>query len=184
MFFKTLHVRVDECQNQTANHILVVLNLFLTTPAIVVNEAVPCRFPSPSSKIHPYNTWMTTSSYILTSPNLMDGRTTPPTPWQDRCDQLLKTWNFSLTDFPPACWFVLSFLPVSPSHTLPFTRFVYFIVITTVSVERGICHGDMVRGRIARTHASREGDMSWGQLEPVLTDNLWCRGIWIFRGFR
>ena len=37
--------------------------------------------------------------------------------------------------------------------------------------------GDMGRGRLARTYASREGDMTWGQLEPVLTDNLWCRGI-------
>ena len=34
------------------------------------------------------------------------------------------------------------------------------------------CHGDMVRGRLARTHASREGDMSWGQLVSVLTNNL------------
>jgi len=26
---------------------------------------------------------------------------------------------------------------------------------------RGTCHGDMVRGRLARTYDSREGDMSW-----------------------
>jgi hypothetical protein len=39
-------------------------------------------------------------------------------------------------------------------------------------LERGTCHGDMGRGRLARTYSSREGDMSWGQLVPVLTDNL------------
>ena len=40
------------------------------------------------------------------------------------------------------------------------------------TLESGTCHGDMGRGRLARTYASREGDMSWGQLVPVLTDNL------------
>jgi hypothetical protein len=43
-------------------------------------------------------------------------------------------------------------------------------------LERGICHGDnhgdMGRGKLARTYDSREGDMSWGQLVMVLTDNL------------
>jgi hypothetical protein len=34
------------------------------------------------------------------------------------------------------------------------------------------CHGDMGRGRLARAYASREGYLSWGQLVPVLTDNL------------
>ncbi len=29
------------------------------------------------------------------------------------------------------------------------------------SLKRGTCHGDVVRGRLARTYASREGDMSW-----------------------
>jgi hypothetical protein len=35
-----------------------------------------------------------------------------------------------------------------------------------------LCHGDMDRGRVVRTYVSSEGDMSWGQLVPVLTDNL------------
>ncbi len=28
-------------------------------------------------------------------------------------------------------------------------------------LERGTCHGDVGRGRLARTYDSREGDMSW-----------------------
>ena len=40
------------------------------------------------------------------------------------------------------------------------------------SLERGTCHGDVDRGRVAREYDSREGDMSWGQMVPVLTDNL------------
>jgi hypothetical protein len=47
----------------------------------------------------------------------------------------------------------------------------YGLVRTYVS-ERGTYHGDMDQGRLERTYASREGDMSWGQLVPVLTDNL------------
>ncbi len=35
-----------------------------------------------------------------------------------------------------------------------------------------ICHGDMNRGILTRVYTSEEGDMSWGQLVPVLTDNL------------
>jgi len=28
-------------------------------------------------------------------------------------------------------------------------------------LDRGTCHGDMGRGRLARTYASTEGDMFW-----------------------
>jgi hypothetical protein len=31
----------------------------------------------------------------------------------------------------------------------------------TIGGKNGFCHGDIVRGRLARTYASREGDMSW-----------------------
>jgi hypothetical protein len=39
----------------------------------------------------------------------------------------------------------------------------------TLSCSEAECHGDMDRGRLARTYTSREGDMSSGQLAPVLT---------------
>ena len=42
-------------------------------------------------------------------------------------------WDFSLTDFQPTFWVILAFLPASPSLTLPFSRFVGFADITTVS---------------------------------------------------
>jgi hypothetical protein len=53
-------------------------------------------------------------------------------------------------------------------QTKRFTRLSY----TGLVVELEHCHGDMGRGTLARAYASREGDMSWGQLVPVLTDNL------------
>ena len=37
------------------------------------------------------------------------------------------------SDFTPACWVDLAFLPASPPRTLPFTLFVGFAGITTVS---------------------------------------------------
>jgi hypothetical protein len=40
-------------------------------------------------------------------------------------------WDFSLTDFPPACWVTLAFLFASPCRILPFTHFVGFAGITT-----------------------------------------------------
>ena len=42
------------------------------------------------------------------------------------------------------------------------------------------CHEGMDRGRLVWTYVSREWDMSWGHLTPVLTDNLKYRGIRCF----
>jgi hypothetical protein len=44
--------------------------------------------------------------------------------------------------------------------------------ILTLFDFSGLAHTVCRRFGLARTYASREGDMSWGQLGPVHTDNL------------
>jgi hypothetical protein len=78
-----------------------------------------------------------------------------------------------------------SFMIVDLSWTLtkkPWGFWCLFAVLAfSLSQHRHLClciplssrgHGDMDRGNLVWTYASRGGDMPWGQLSPVVTDNL------------
>ena len=90
ILWKAPHTCADQWQNKTDSRILITLDLFNNSSAIVINETVHCPIMSQSS------TPILTLECLPQNPSLsLANRASLPVPLKTRCSQQWKTWKTS-----------------------------------------------------------------------------------------